>query len=401
MAEKNKVYYGEYTLQHWIDLILTGNIILPPYQRFFVWDKEQSVGLVKALIDNQFVPPVTIGSYIEDDKKLNLILDGQQRLTSILLTYLGIFPRKENNKVSLKDVYLANENDDTDDDEIDFIDWDFNKLLSLINNKGLRYPADIQREALSAGYDKMESDISIDDYENCYLGFSFIVPATEDGKEQQKFYSKVFRSINIEGKKLLPIESRQALYYLNRDLVDLFSPDFSKNIYLNEGKMDFVRYLSMLTQYVNTGIDKIARGYTKVMESYYENFIYAVVDEDEDKGKLFGKLSNSIPNLDYKERMDSLALLVNGLGLLKTYDSIIDLDLVMFGLIYITLFEGKTIEEDKYVEVEQAIVKKANEIKGGETKTEAQRLHVKNPSALKHLRIRIQDSIDIYEGYAS
>ena len=34
MLDKNKIYYGEYTLKHWIDLILTGNIILPKYQRF-------------------------------------------------------------------------------------------------------------------------------------------------------------------------------------------------------------------------------------------------------------------------------------------------------------------------------------------------------------------------------
>ena len=26
---KNKVYYGEYTLKHWIDLILSNNIVLP------------------------------------------------------------------------------------------------------------------------------------------------------------------------------------------------------------------------------------------------------------------------------------------------------------------------------------------------------------------------------------
>lgn len=42
MSNKNKVYYGEYTLKHWIDLILTENIILPKYQRFFVWDKDKS-----------------------------------------------------------------------------------------------------------------------------------------------------------------------------------------------------------------------------------------------------------------------------------------------------------------------------------------------------------------------
>jgi len=90
MAEKNKVFYGEYTLRHWIDLILTGNIILPKYQRFFVWDREKSKSLVNALLNDQFVPPVTIGSYIDDGIKQNLILDGQQRLTSILLAYLNL-----------------------------------------------------------------------------------------------------------------------------------------------------------------------------------------------------------------------------------------------------------------------------------------------------------------------
>lgn len=34
---ENKVYYGEYTLKHWIKLMLSGNIVLPEYQRHFVW----------------------------------------------------------------------------------------------------------------------------------------------------------------------------------------------------------------------------------------------------------------------------------------------------------------------------------------------------------------------------
>lgn len=36
-----KVYYGEYTLKHWIELLLKNNLELPPYQRNFVWKKEQ------------------------------------------------------------------------------------------------------------------------------------------------------------------------------------------------------------------------------------------------------------------------------------------------------------------------------------------------------------------------
>lgn len=37
---KYKVYYGDYSLSHWIELMLKHNIALPPYLRHFVWNKE-------------------------------------------------------------------------------------------------------------------------------------------------------------------------------------------------------------------------------------------------------------------------------------------------------------------------------------------------------------------------
>ena len=43
----NKVYYGEYSLKHWINLVLKQNIILPEYQRYFVWNENK----VKTLIE--------------------------------------------------------------------------------------------------------------------------------------------------------------------------------------------------------------------------------------------------------------------------------------------------------------------------------------------------------------
>ena len=114
----NKTYYGEYTLKHWVDLILTKNIILPEYQRYFVWDKKKSIALLEAFVDNQFVPPVTIGSYSVGDNKTNLILDGQQRLTSILLAYFNLFPTTDKKQVKEKALYYANENDDEKDSRI-------------------------------------------------------------------------------------------------------------------------------------------------------------------------------------------------------------------------------------------------------------------------------------------
>ena len=37
----NRVYYGEYSLRHWINLILKNNIDLPEYQRYFVWNEKK------------------------------------------------------------------------------------------------------------------------------------------------------------------------------------------------------------------------------------------------------------------------------------------------------------------------------------------------------------------------
>lgn len=37
-----KVYYGEYSLKHWIELMLKKDLEPPPYQRSFVWSEEQN-----------------------------------------------------------------------------------------------------------------------------------------------------------------------------------------------------------------------------------------------------------------------------------------------------------------------------------------------------------------------
>ena len=85
-------FYGEYSLEQWINFVLTKEIILPDYQRAFVWEKEDVEDLINSLKDGLFVPPVTIGNY---GGKANYILDGQQRLSAILIAYIGLFPNRE------------------------------------------------------------------------------------------------------------------------------------------------------------------------------------------------------------------------------------------------------------------------------------------------------------------
>lgn len=111
----NKVFYGEYTLKHWIDMMLSDNIALPDYQRHFVWRERDVKRLIQSLKDGQFVQPVTVALYDDGITKRNLILDGQQRLTSLLLAYLGYFPDKK--KFENGDVGAVAMEDDSVKDE--------------------------------------------------------------------------------------------------------------------------------------------------------------------------------------------------------------------------------------------------------------------------------------------
>ena len=108
---ENRIYYGEYSLKHWIEMLLKKKITLPEYQRSFVWSDKAVKRFIKSLKEKQFIPPVTIAHYkIEnEDKETNYILDGQQRLTSLLLATINSFPDK--NKFKKSDDVTKSEDD--------------------------------------------------------------------------------------------------------------------------------------------------------------------------------------------------------------------------------------------------------------------------------------------------
>lgn len=196
----NRIYYDEYTLKYWIDLIFKGNIILPEYQRTFVWEKGEVIKLMLSLKNDFFVPPITIGFY----NGQNLIIDGQQRITSLLLAFLKIYPKIENFMKSNLDSF-ADENDDTNDESSNdnILGWTFNEILKLGKNKDEILSKDLPE------YEKLLSDknfqkLQIDDdfFESHYLGFSYLLPE----QNKQRYFSSVFRNINANGESFLPLK---------------------------------------------------------------------------------------------------------------------------------------------------------------------------------------------------
>lgn len=383
----NKVYYGEYTLRHWINLILKKNIILPDYQRYFVWDQNKAKELIKAFKEKQFIPPVTIGNFKSEKESINLILDGQQRLTSILLAYIGYFPNKMINQKELK---FMDENDNLIEDEgiNNILEWNFNELLKNGSTK-----EEIKENLSYENYIKFDFNVGKDFFDNNFLGFSYLVPLLANDKEQQKFYSKVFRSINIQGESLLALESRAALYYLDKDLEDYFIPNFIEKIYVNDSKVDFVRYLALLSQYKKEKTaDELGKRFAGKMEKYYEEYIYFTVGEED--SNIFIKYSEVFKDKkEYEKMYINLKESLKKLELLKKYGSIIDVDITLFGLIYFIVFEKKEIDYSKKESIIKEINKEIEKIKREDTK------HVKNPAAFKYLRYRVRRSIEIYERY--
>ena len=383
----NKVYYGEYTLRHWINLILKKNIILPDYQRYFVWDQNKAKELIKAFKEKQFIPPVTIGNFKSEKESINLILDGQQRLTSILLAYIGYFPNKIINQKELK---FMDENDNLTEDELmnNILEWNFNELLKKGSTK-----EQIKENLSEENYIKFDFHIDEDFFDNNFLGFSYLVPLLANDKEQQKFYSKVFRSINIQGVSLLAIESRAALYYLDKDLEDYFVPKFIEKIYVNDLKIDFVRYLALLSQYKkDKTADELGKRFAGKMEKYYEEYIYFTVGEED--SNIFIKYSEVFKDKkEYKKMYINLKESLKELELFKKYSSIIDIDITLFGLIYFIVFEKKEIDYSKKESIIKEINKEIEKIKKIDMR------HVKNPAAFKYLRCRVRRSIEIYERY--
>lgn len=424
---ENKVYYGEYTLKHWIDMILTGNIVLPDYQRHFVWREKDVKRLLQSLSDGQFVQPVTIALYNDGTSRQNLILDGQQRLTSLLLAYLGYFPDKKKFEAG-EYTKVASEDDSATDEESEpstegFL-WQYTDLLNYGNNK-LEILSKISTdERYIKTEDALITGLTDDFFNKTYLGFSYVVPNTTVAIEVQKNFSQMFRNINYFGKKLDPIDSRKSLYYQNQELIKFFEGkcedgtevfgDLRIIEELQPSKIDFVRYLAILSQYTvsirPTDAKDVMVGYSAYgsRESYYADYVsYILGIEQEDRVDKFDRFSfdTVFPNNAWKTRFGNLRdALVRIKPMIDLKDDIsfnawYEADYWLFGLIYQILFRDKVLNESlgRVVRSKYRTVK--DDIKRQIDSDRSDDAFSKNANRIGYIRNRLVKSCNIFENY--
>ncbi len=81
-------YPSDFTLSGIAKMWEDGDITIPDYQREFVWSRRQSSLLIDSFLSGLPVPPVFF--YIDDENK-NLVIDGQQRILSVVFFLEGYF----------------------------------------------------------------------------------------------------------------------------------------------------------------------------------------------------------------------------------------------------------------------------------------------------------------------
>ncbi len=425
---ENRVYYGEYSLKHWIELMLTKNIELPDYQRHYVWQERDVKRLIKSLKDKQFVQPVTIAQYNRNGNIRNLILDGQQRLTSILLSFLGYFPNKKLFLETVSDRFAAEDDslfdEERKEDNSSPILWKYEQLLSQKNTKNdiiTRIENDRKYYKLT---DKEFIDLTEAFFENTFIGFSYIVPRSENSTEVENSFSKMFRNINYFGKKLDPMESRRSLYFQNANLFNYFegknenNEDILCGINIIENlqpcKIDFVRYLSILSQYFanDKNVKSVLVGYSALnsRESFYADYVSYVLEqgenEQESRPDKFVKFqfSHIFPNNSWINRFNSLKDIVEKLkssmplNEKSSFSTWIDADYWLFGLIYYIVFEGKELNTSRKNSKNNTVYLK-QEINDRIKETKSDDYYLRNTNRLGNLRSRIEESCKIFGKY--
>lgn len=84
-------YPSDYTLSGIAQMWSDGDITIPGYQREFVWSIKQSSMLVDSFLCGLPVPPVFF--YIDENNR-NIVIDGQQRILSIVFFMEGYFGKE-------------------------------------------------------------------------------------------------------------------------------------------------------------------------------------------------------------------------------------------------------------------------------------------------------------------
>lgn len=165
-------YGADYDVDGLVKRLKRGDIFIPPFQRDYVWNQAEASRLVESLLLGLPVPGVFLAK--EGDSNKLSVIDGQQRLKSLLFFYEGFFNPKHG---------------------------DSRKKVFRLKN--------VQQKFENKTYEELEEEdrIKLDDS----IIHATIIKQESPNDDNTSIYH-VFERLNTGGRKLTPQEIRTAIY---------------------------------------------------------------------------------------------------------------------------------------------------------------------------------------------
>ncbi len=286
--------------------------IIPVYQRNYDWTKEQSAKLLNDIIDvadNEKISSYFIGSIvficdgIYTTNKINelVIIDGQQRLTTITILWLVLYKKcKENKNERMADEifekYIINKfSEGNEEEKLKLkLTQDNDKVFkSLIREDSTEMIRDFSR--LIENYQYFYDKISVEDIEKVKRGISKLIYVEISLDRKYDNPQKIFQSLNSTGLALT-----QSDLIRNYILMDL-EPMTQQKIY-----NDYWKEIEDLTTIKETGESKLS--------DFIRDYLTIKYRDIPNKNKVFEKF-----NEKYSFQQDNIEKLINLLKELKNY----------------------------------------------------------------------------------
>ena len=205
---------NDFNLLSYKEFIERGIFILPNFQRNYVWDMRRASKLIESLIMGLPIPQIFLFADEQNNQEKHIIIDGQQRLLSIIFFMKGRFPR-DSKRIELRKQMFKND-ETIDEDFLNNNEYCRDFKLNLTGNLNLN----------GKSYEELDTNIK-NKFDLRTLRAIFIKQSKPKNTESEYASSmyEIFHRLNTGGMNLLPQEIRNTMissdfYQLLEDLND-------------------------------------------------------------------------------------------------------------------------------------------------------------------------------------
>lgn len=182
-----------------VDGVKDNFYVIPIFQRAFRWQKEQVENLAVSLYKGLPIPPIYV--YRNEQNQME-ILDGQQRVLSLYLYYIGKYTKKQRNNQLLLYEYGRGEKSFTEmleaDDKLESVSY----KMKVRDIDGSEHEEDISYENLSN-----EEKRILD-----YVPITIIEISIDNRADKEEWLGRIFANLNSGGTPLSNQEFRNGIH---------------------------------------------------------------------------------------------------------------------------------------------------------------------------------------------